>query len=178
MTNAVIPASNENPDTNPIGTGPYKYVSRSPQENFVIEKFDDYWGTPANIEHVTFKVCANTDSIVMDLNGGSIDMFARVTTAQADQLGDNYQVLEGTMNLVQALYLNNAAEPFTDERVRQALCYAVDPQGVMDMISEGKGTAIGSSMFPAFEKYFMPELSDMYAVNLEKAKELLKEARI
>ena len=112
----------------------------------------------------------------MDLNGGSIDMFARVTTAQADQLGDNYQVLEGTMNLVQALYLNNAAEPFTDERVRQALCYAVDPQGVMDMISEGKGTAIGSSMFPAFEKYFMPELSDMYAVNLEKAKELLKEA--
>lgn len=46
----------------------------------------------------------------------------------------------------------------------------------MDMISEGKGTAIGSSMFPAFEKYFMPELSDMYAVNLEKAKELLKEA--
>ena len=68
-------------------------------------------------------------------------MFARVTTAQADQLGDNYQVLEGTMNLVQALYLNNAAEPFTDERVRQALCYAVDPQGVMDMISEGKGTA-------------------------------------
>ena len=41
MTNAVIPASNENPDTNPIGTGPYKYVSRSPQENFVIEKFDD-----------------------------------------------------------------------------------------------------------------------------------------
>ena len=166
----------ENPDTNPIGTGPYKYVSRSPQENFVIEKFDDYWGTPANIEHVTFKVCANTDSIVMDLNGGSIDMFARVTTAQADQLGDNYQVLEGTMNLVQALYLNNAAEPFTDERVRQALCYAVDPQGVMDMISAGKGTAIGSSMFPAFEKYFMPELSDMYAVNLEKAKELLKEA--
>lgn len=92
----------------------------------------------------------------MDLNGGSIDMFARVTTAQADQLGDNYQVLEGTMNLVQALYLNNAAEPFTDERVRQALCYAVDPQGVMDMISEGKGTAIGSSMFPAFENILCP----------------------
>lgn len=39
-------------------------------------------------------------------------MFARVTTAQADQLGDNYQVLEGTMNLVQALYLNNAAGAF------------------------------------------------------------------
>lgn len=173
---AIIPASNADPASNPIGTGPYKYVSRAPQENFVIEKFDDYWGTPANIEHVTFKVCANADSIVMDLQGGSIDMFCRVTTAQADQLGDEFEILEGTMNLVQAMYLNNAAEPFTDERVRQALCYAVDPQGIMDMISDGKGTEIGSAMFPAFGKYYMEELNDVYNQDFDKAKELLAEA--
>ena len=176
MTTAIIPASNENPDTNPIGTGPYKYVSRSPQENFVVEKFDEYWGTPANIENVTFRVCANADSIVMNLQGGSIDMFARLTTTQASQLGDQFDVLEGTMNLVQALYLNNAVEPFNDERVRQALCYAVDPQGIMDLISDGKGTEIGSSMFPAFEKYYMPELNDVYNQDYDKAKELLAEA--
>ena len=176
MTTAIIPASNENPDTNPIGTGPYKYVSRSPQENFVVEKFDEYWGTPANIENVTFRVCANADSIVMNLQGGSIDMFARLTTTQASQLGDQFEVLEGTMNLVQALYLNNAVEPFNDERVRQALCYAVDPQGIMDLISDGKGTEIGSSMFPAFEKYYMPELNDVYNQDYDKAKELLAEA--
>ena len=176
MPTAIIPASNENPDTNPIGTGPYKYVSRSPQENFVVEKFDEYWGTPANIENVTFRVCANADSIVMNLQGGSIDMFARLTTTQASQLGDQFDVLEGTMNLVQALYLNNAVEPFNDERVRQALCYAVDPQGIMDLISDGKGTEIGSSMFPAFEKYYMPELNDVYSQDFDKAKELLAEA--
>ena len=176
MTTAIIPASNENPGTNPIGTGPYKYVSRSPQENFVVEKFDEYWGTPANIENVTFRVCANADSIVMNLQGGSIDMFARLTTTQASQLGDQFDVLEGTMNLVQALYLNNAVEPFNDERVRQALCYAVDPQGIMDLISDGKGTEIGSSMFPAFEKYYMPELNDVYSQDFDKAKELLAEA--
>ena len=176
MTTAIIPASNENPDTDPIGTGPYRYVSRSPQENFVVEKFDEYWGTPANIENVTFRVCANADSIVMNLQGGSIDMFARLTTTQASQLGDQFDVLEGTMNLVQALYLNNAVEPFNDERVRQALCYAVDPQGIMDLISDGKGTEIGSSMFPAFEKYYMPELNDVYDQDYDKAKELLAEA--
>ena len=176
MTTAIIPASNENPDTNPIGTGPYRYVSRSPQENFVVEKFDEYWGTPANIENVTFRVCANADSIVMSLQGGSIDMVARLATTQASQLGDQFDVLEGTMNLVQALYLNNAVEPFNDERVRQALCYAVDPQGIMDLISDGKGTEIGSSMFPAFEKYYMPELNDVYNQDFDKAKELLAEA--
>ena len=176
MTTAIIPASNESPETNPIGTEPYKYVSRSPQENFVVEKFDDYWGTPANIEKVTFLVCANTDSIVMNLQGGAIDMFARVTTTQASQLGDQFDVLEGTMNLVQALYLNNAVEPFDNELVRQALCYAVDPQGIMDLISDGKGTQIGSSMFPAFGKYYMPELNELYSQDYEKAKELLAEA--
>lgn len=176
MTTAIIPASNENPDTNPIGTGPYKYVSRSPQENFVVERFDDYWGEKANIEHVTFKICANADSIVMNLEGGSIDMFARVTATQAAELSDKFNVLEGTMNLVQALYLNNAVEPFDDVRVRQALCYAVNPQEIMDIISDGKGTELGSSMFPAFGKYYMEELNDTYQQNFDKAKELLAEA--
>ena len=176
MTTAIIPASNADPDTNPIGTGPYKFVSRSPQENFVMERFDDYWGEPAYIKDVTLKICANADTIVMDLEGGSIDMFARVTSTQAAELSDNFNVLEGTMNLVQALYLNNAEAPFDNEKVRQALCYAIDPQEIMMMVSDGKGTEVGSSMFPSFGKYFMPELNDTYNTDIEKARELLKEA--
>lgn len=176
MTTAIIPASNENPDTNPIGTGPYQYVSRSPQENFVVKRFEEYWGEPAHIQDVTFKICANADAIVMDLEGGSIDMFARVTATQAASLSDEFQVLEGTMNLVQALYLNNEAAPFDQELVRQALCYAIDVNEIMLMVSDGKGTPIGSSMFPAFGKYYMEELNDSYPTNREKAKELLKEA--
>ena len=176
LTAAILPAANEDPESNPIGTGPYKYVSRSPQENVILEKFDEYWGTPANIDTVKLQVIANADTIVTSLNGGSVDMFARISQAQADQLSDDFDVLEGTMNLVQAMYLNNAKEPFNDVRVRQALCYAVDPQGIMDMISDGKGAQIGSSMFPSFGKYYMEELNDLYATNIEKAKELLTEA--
>lgn len=173
---AIIPASNSDPDKNAVGTGPYKYVSRSPQENFILEKYDGYWGEPAHIEHVTFKICANADSIVMDLNGGSIDMFARVTSAQAEQLSSDYNVLEGTMNLVQAMYLNHAVKPFDDVRVRQALCYAVDKEEILLMMADGKGTPIGSSMFPAFGKYYMPELNDVYTQDIEKAKQLLADA--
>ena len=176
FTTAIIPKNNANPDTNPIGTGPYKYVSRSPQENFIVEKFDEYWGEAAHIENVVFKVCANADSIVMELQGGGIDMFCRLTSAQVDQLGDEYEIYEGTMNLVQAMYLNNAVKPFDNELVREALCYAVDPQEIMEFMADGKGTELGSSMFPAFGKYYMPELNDVYNVDYDKAKALLKQA--
>ena len=176
LTAAVIPEHNKTLESTPVGTGPYKYISRSPQENVVLEKFDDYWGTPANIKTVKLQVVANADTIVTGLNGGSIDMFARVTQAQADQLSGDFEVLEGTMNLVQAMYLNNEKAPFDKKEVRQALCYAVDPQAVMDMISDGKGAKLGSSMFPAFGKYYMEELNDMYAVDTAKAKELLAQA--
>ena len=176
LTVAIIPASNADPATNVIGTGPYKYVSSSPQENFIMTRYDDYWGDKAYIKDVVFKIEANSDAVVMDLNGGSIDMYARITSTQVAQLSENFEVYEGTMNLVQALYLNNAEKPFDDVRVRQALCYAINPQEIMDYVSDGAGTEIGSAMFPSFTKYFLPELNDTYNTDYDKAKELLAEA--
>jgi len=176
MDTAIIPASNATPESVAIGTGPYKFVSHTPQESFIMEKFDEYWGEAAHIEKVILKVCANTDTIVMNLNGGTIDMFSRLTATQVSQLSDKFNVLEGTMNLVQAMYLNNGVKPFDDVRVRQALCYAIDKQYILDMTSDGHGTPIGSSMFPAFGKYYMPELAEYYTKDVEKAKALLKEA--
>ena len=176
LTTAIIPKDNENPDTDPIGTGPFQYASRSPQENIIVQKFADYWGTPAYLDEVTFKVLSDSNAIVTGLNGGSIDMFARIDSTQSAELKDDFTIYEGSMNLIQALYLNNAAEPFNNIKVRQAMCYAVNRQEVMDMIADGKGTAIGSSMFPAFGKYYVPELADMYSQDVTKAKELLAEA--
>ena len=176
MTAAIIPADYENQDTAPVGTGPFKFVSRTPQQDFVIERFEDYWGTPAWLDKVTYKICENADALVMNLNGGSIDLCAHLTSAQASQLNQNFQVLEGTMNLVQAIYLNNQAKPFDNQLVRQALCHAIDRQGIMDMVADGHGTAVGSSIYPAFTKYFLPELVDKYPHDVAKAKELLAQA--
>ena len=176
MTAAIIPADYENQDTAPVGTGPFRFVSRPPQQDFVMERFEDYWGAPAWLDKVTYKICENADALVMNLNGGSIDLCAHLTSAQASQLNQNFQVLEGTMNLVQAIYLNNQAKPFDNQLVRQALCYAIDRQGIMDMVADGHGTAVGSSIYPAFTKYFLPELVDKYPHSVEKAKELLAQA--
>ena len=47
MTTAILPADYDQQDTAPVGTGPFKFVSRTAQDSIVLEKFDEYWGTPA-----------------------------------------------------------------------------------------------------------------------------------
>ena len=176
LTVAVLPADYDQQDTAPIGTGPFKFVSRAAQDSVVLEKFDEYWGTPANLDKVTLKIIENADSLMMSLQSGAIDLCSHLTSTQVAQLGDDFNVAEGTMNLVQAMYLNNAEKPFDDVRVRQALCYAVDKQEIIDLAFDGYGSPIGSSMYPAFGKYFDDSLTNYYTRDVEKAKALLAEA--
>ena len=176
MTTAVLPADYDQQDTAPVGTGPFKFVSRTAQDSVVLEKFGEYWGTPAYLDKVTLKIIENADSLMMSLQSGAIDLCSHLTSTQVAQLGGDFDVAEGTMNLVQALYLNNAEKPFDDVRVRQALCYAVDKQEIIDLAFDGYGSPIGSSMYPAFGKYFDDSLTNYYTKDVEKAKSLLAEA--
>ncbi len=176
LTSAVIPENYDKQDTAPVGTGPFKFVSYTPLESFVVEKNEDYYvaGKPY-LDKVTFKIEPNADSVIMELLAGSIDIFPYLTDAQAEQLKDTFTITEGHMNLVQGLFLNNKAEPFHNVKVRQALNYAIDKQAILDLVAGGKGTVIGSNMFPGFAKYY-EDLADKYPYDIEKAKTLLAEA--
>ena len=176
LNTAIIPHDYADQDTFPIGTGPYKFKSRSVQENIILEKFADYWGEPGYLDQVTFKIIENTDALVMALRSGSVDLSVHRVASDVKEIGDDYELLESPTNLIQALYLNNAVEPLNNLKVRQALNYAVNVQDVMTIINDGRGTPIGSSIYPAFGKYFMPELADAYPYDPAKAKELLAEA--
>ncbi|MCR5848018.1 MAG: ABC transporter substrate-binding protein [Lachnospiraceae bacterium] len=171
---AIIPKNNANPDTVCIGTGPYKYVSRTPLQNVVFERFDSYWGEGGNIQNVTFKICTNPDTIAMELEGGTIDMCIHLTKGQRMQLDtQNFTIYEGTMNLVQALYLNHDFAPFEDLNVRKAMNYAVSSEEIMDYVSGGYGTKIGTSIYPNFGKYYDETLSSVYDFDIEAAKEFM-----
>lgn len=176
LTAPIVPKDNDKIDTVPVGTGPFKYASRSAQENFVVERFDDYWGEPAKLSKVTYQIFTDATALVIAINAGTVDLCAHLTSSQTAQLGSDYTILEDTMNLVQAVYLNNSYEPLKNEKVRQALAYAIDRDVIKDMVSDGHGVSVGSSIYPKLEKYFMPELVDKYPYDPEKAKELLAEA--
>lgn len=172
----ILPKDYTEQSTAPVGTGPFRFVSRSVQENFILERNEDYYGEKAKLDKVTYKIYEDNNALFTALNSGALDLVAHLTIDQVNNLSNGYNVLEGTMNLVQAMYLNNAVEPFDNELVRQALCYAVDVDSMLALTAEGHGTKLGSSMYPAFGKYFDPALAEAYPYDVDKAKELLKEA--
>lgn len=177
MTAAIIPKDYADVATKPIGTGPFKFVSYTPQQSLVVEKNEAYWGTPAYLDKVTFQIIADADSsILLALRAGTIDIYPYLTADQAAEVSGDHEVLTGTSNLVQALFLNNAKAPLNDIRVRQALCYAVNQQQIIDMVGGGYGSEIGSNFFPAFSKYYVADTKDVYNHNIDKAKQLLADA--
>ena len=177
MNAYILPADYSEQETAPVGTGPFRFVSRSVQDSLVLERFPDYWGTPAKIDKVTFKILESAEGLVLGLQSGALDLVAHLSSDQTVQLNQaDFGIAEGSMNLVQALYLNNAEKPFDDIRVRQALCYAVDKQAVIDLAFDGYGIPLGTSMFPSFRKYYDDSLTDYYTLDLEKARSLLAEA--
>ena len=172
----IIPADYTDTETMPIGTGPYKFVSRSVQENVILEKNYDYYGTPAYIDNITIKVYEDSTAMVTALNSGALDMVNHLQIDQINTLTNGYNVLSDNMNLVAALYLNNAIEPFNNEEVRQALNYAIDVDQIIEIASGGYGQKVGSSMYPNFTKYFDESLNDAYPYDPDKAVEMLTEA--
>jgi len=172
----IVPKDYADNATAPVGTGPFKFVSRSVQENFILARHTEYYGKGAKLDKVTYKIYEDNNALFAALGSGALDLVAHLTSDQADNLQNGYTVLEGTMNLVQALYLNHEVKPFDDERVRQALCYAVDVDELLALTASGHGTKVGSSMYPAFGKYFDAALADAYPHDVEKARELLADA--
>ena len=177
LTAAIIPKDSGPTITETmIGTGPFKFVSYSPQDSLVMEKYDGYWGEGARLDKVTFKIIADANALVIGLKGGTLDMVIHLPNTLESEVEDEFTVHQDTMKLVQALYINNAVEPFDNELVRQAMYYAINVDEIIQFVCDGAGVATGTSMYPANQKYFMPELTENYAQDVEKAKELLAQA--
>lgn len=179
FTTAIIPkGSGEAEGSDPIGTGPFAFVSYKPQEGLVLKKNADYWqqGLPY-LDEVTFKIITSGDTALMELKGHSIDMFSYLTDSQAEELKDEYQILAAPSDVVQALFLNNAEAPLDNMKVRQAICYALDKDRANEFVTGGNSKIISTAMLPTLSDYYT-DLNGIYGTgaNIEKAKELLKEA--
>lgn len=176
---AIVP---ENSDENqelvlsPVGTGPYMLTDYEVQDHVTLSKNTDYWGDAPYLDTVEVKFIDSSADLLVNYQSGAIDGFT-ADASIATQVDEATSVLNvSNSNATQMLALNNAAAPFDDVRVRQAISYAVDSDEIINTVDYGYGTKIGTAMIPGLSKYFDDTLTNTYDVDVDKAKELLADA--
>lgn len=177
LTVGIIPEGTTDSSSSPVGTGPFKFESYTIGQDVTLVKNDSYWMEPAKIDKVVFKIVADLDAGLLELQNGNIDVFPHMTKDKADQLNpDEFSIKTNGSNMVQIFALNNSVEPLNDIRVRKAINFAVSRPDLISMSMDGAGVELVAPMSPAMGSYYDTSVDGMYAQDVEKAKALLKEA--
>ena len=164
-------------ESNPVGTGPFKFVSWEPNATITIEKFEDYWqdGLP-KLDRVIFKVIPDNTARFNELVKGEIDLADGINPSDRASIEGNseLQLIKRPSMNVGYLGLTNTRPPFDNKLVRQAVNHAIDKQSIVDAFFEGGAEVAVNPMPPSITGY--NDEIEGYDYNPEKAKELLAEA--
>jgi peptide/nickel transport system substrate-binding protein len=165
--------------TNPVGTGPFKFVRWAKGDRIELERYDGYTGPKPALKTVVFRMISDPAAIVAALLSGDLDAMPNGLPAENLPQFKNdprFTVKIGATEGETILAMNNGKKPFDDLRVRRAVAYAVDRKAVIDGVYAGQvnATPIGSHFSPIHPAYV--DLTGMYPHDPAKAKALLKEA--
>ena len=160
----------------PIGTGYMQFQSRTPGEEIVVERFDDYWDEPAKLDTVTFKVVVEDASRIAELESGQSHFIQGFDNGQWERI-ENHPEMETypVYNLSnEYIGMNTQEGPLEDKRVRQAIAHMVDKEEIMEGIYFG----VGREMKGAIQQELLGYNENLEDLDYdpERAKELLNEA--
>ncbi|WP_096202415.1 ABC transporter substrate-binding protein [Bacillus sp. FJAT-45350] len=162
---------------NPVGTGPFKFVSWTRDDNIVLEKNEDYWqeGLP-KLDKVIFQVIPDNSARFTALRSGQIDIMDGVNpddiaTVEADP---ELAIFERATNNIGYLGFNMDKEPFDNVLVRRAINHAVNKEALIGALYGGLAEPAKNAIPPGYLGY--NDAIDAYDFDPEKAKELLAEA--
>lgn len=133
--------------TDPVGTGPYEFQSWSRGTSISLAANPDYWGKKPFVQKVVFKYYDDPNAMNNAMLSDDLDVISNVQAPQTLKQFDDrsrFSVTEGTTNGEVVLGMNNASSALKDERVRQAIRYAIDRKALMKTVWSGHGKQIGS----------------------------------
>jgi len=168
----------ENAASEPVGTGPFKFVKWVRGDRVEMQRNEKYWNPSLPyLDSVIFKFIGDVSAQVAALKAGDIDVIGYIAAPeQASELAKDkdFKVFAGTTTSEVIMSTNNKAKPFDNKLVRQAMAYAIDRQTVIDLVMFGYGTPIGSHWSPSTPYYV--DLTGKFPYNPDKARELLAQA--
>jgi len=157
----------------PFGAGPFKVDEWRKGEGLSLSRNPDYWekGKP-ELAKVELMVVPEGNSRVLQLEAGEIDAAIDIPLNQMKRLGASEEVSVAVAPVFRTdfMLMNNKRKPFDDVRVRQAMNYAVDKQGLVDGLLFG-GAKVAASPMPPMQ--YADEGLAPYPYDPEKAKALL-----
>ncbi len=163
----------------PLGTGPFKFVSYDSSQQVVdLQANPDYWEGAPHIPTVRVRVISDTNALQAELRSARVDIAPLPTSLLPDAvklLGQDpkLQVLQFTGSNLNLLTLNCSQPPLNDVRVRQAIAYAVDREGLIRDLLLGQAK-IAHSILP--EESWAYSSGQRYSFDPAMAKKLLDEA--
>jgi peptide/nickel transport system substrate-binding protein len=175
---SIMPKEVTDPSKEAMGTGPYKLDNVKPGQSITLKKNTDYFKEDLpKIDTITYRIMKDEAERLAAIRSGKID----VTIVN----NESAQLLETTKNVSIAGFqsmeigyigLNVAKKPFDDPRVRQAISYAVNRDEIISTVYKGEAVVTGP-ISPAQKGYALdPSEFASYKHDIEKAKQLLKEA--
>lgn len=139
--------------SNPVGTGPFRFVSWLRDGQLVVERNEDYWqeGLPY-LDRITFRVITDEESRVASLQSGDVDAMQTLRQSTVRQVRDldGFESHDFIGNLAGAQLFNTTNPPLDDVRVRRSLMFAVDQPAILDILG-------GSDISPTATQYFAPD---------------------
>jgi peptide/nickel transport system substrate-binding protein len=161
---------------NPVGSGPYKFESRTGETEVVLVANDDYWNGRPSLDKLIYRFITDDNTRMNELEAGSIDIAVDPLPDSIEGFANHgdFQVFQEPGLHTWYLSLNTQVAPFDNKLVRQAFYYAIDRDAIVESILQGTGVVSENFLPPATPGY----TSDVpkYPFDPEKAKELLAEA--
>jgi peptide/nickel transport system substrate-binding protein len=165
--------------TSPVGTGPFKYVSRNESQLYIdMARHEQYWqGTPA-IKELRGRVILDANTLQAEIKSRRIDLVPYVTSLSPDAFkalsyDPRLKVENFPGGNVFYLGFNTQSEPLNNSKVRQAIAYAINRELIIDKLLLNQAR-IAHSMIPPESWAYHP--GQTYTYSPETAKKLLDEA--
>jgi peptide/nickel transport system substrate-binding protein len=161
----------------PTGTGPFRFESYDrTNQTITLVRNDNYWGEPAKLDRLIFRVIPDENARRQELQAGTIDGFDYPSPADWQSLKDaGFNVLVRPVFNILYLGINQANNPaLADVRVRQAIAHAIDRESlVRNQLPEG--AVVATQFVPDTVAGYNPDIQPI-PYDPDRARALLAEA--
>jgi peptide/nickel transport system substrate-binding protein len=175
---AVAQRLGRNFEREPVGTGPYRFVEKRPQERIVLERFDRHWDrTAGNVQQIVYRPFTDENARLANLRAGELDIIDQVAAAEVPKLKTDptLRLSELTGLGWQGMWIQVKSGIFSNKALRQALNAAIDRRTIVRVVFGETAVPANGPFPPGMFTNDITSNSRIPERNLDLARQKLRE---